>query len=957
MICAWKGAATNSPLRGPRIVSGVLCGALVSISVALAQVPTPPITSSGLNTQITAPTTLPGGQINYNITGGTRPGGGTNLFHSFGNFNVPTNNIANFLNDSGAVTSNILARVTGGSTSNIFGTIQTTGFGNANLFLMNPAGFLFGSTATVNVGGMVAFTTADYLKLADGVRFNAIPDGAADALLSSAPVAAFGFLGSNPGAITVQGSQLAVNSGQGLELVGGNITVQSKALPDGTSQAAQLSAPGGHIHLASVASPGEIVAGTLDYAPNVKGQSFTSFGSIQISEKSVIDASGDGGGTVLIRGGRFVIDDSRISANVTGPTTGPFVGTPGQGVDIQVSQDAVIQNGAVIESNVTGDFPSAIDSGGVRITADRIQITGFPGSLEEFGAQPFTGIKSDTQGAGHSGNIVLRAAGNIEFVQVVNVATDSGFSSDGSMGSPTRASGNAGNVELTSTHGNILITQGGGATILSSQAFNSSGNTGKVIVSAPQGDITLDGAEVFTIMLGSGKGGAVEITAKNLQMNGSFVTNDNQGPLKPGGITITLDGNLTVGGNSVIATTSESPTGASADLSLTARNIVLTQGSLITSATFASGPGGHLTILADTLQITAGTHVTSGSTFAPSFPGLPRGVIPSGAGGDITIRGLTGPAASVMISGADSGVFSNAEGTGPGGNINVTAQSVTVQNGGTMSASTSGTEASATGGSIAISAGQSVTLNAGASITANSTGPANAGNIFINAGQNFTAVNSSVRTDAAQASGGNITVNTSDMVHLTNSQINASVQGAQTTVGGNVTIDPSFVILQSSQILAQATQGQGGNISITTNSLLSDSGSLISASSQSGVNGTVNVQSPISQAGGKIIPLSKTTLEFAPLLSQRCAALASGQYSSFVVAGRDALPVEPGSWLASPLIELPTVTSVETGMNRLLVLNTSPDTPESAIVSVRRISRTGAAARLLETDWWIGCES
>ena len=55
-----------------------------------------PITPSGLNTQVTAPVTLPSGQTQYNITGGTRPGGGTNLYHSFGDFNVPNNNIANF---------------------------------------------------------------------------------------------------------------------------------------------------------------------------------------------------------------------------------------------------------------------------------------------------------------------------------------------------------------------------------------------------------------------------------------------------------------------------------------------------------------------------------------------------------------------------------------------------------------------------------------------------------------------------------------------------------------------------------------------------------------------------------------------------------------------------------------------------------------------------------------------
>ena len=115
------------------------------------------------------------GKTQYDITGGIRPGNGTNLFHSFGQFGVPTNNIANFLNDSGLATSNILGRVTGGNPSNIFGAIQTTGFGAANLFLMNPAGIVFGPNASLNVGGSASFTTADYLRLSDGTKFTAIP--------------------------------------------------------------------------------------------------------------------------------------------------------------------------------------------------------------------------------------------------------------------------------------------------------------------------------------------------------------------------------------------------------------------------------------------------------------------------------------------------------------------------------------------------------------------------------------------------------------------------------------------------------------------------------------------------------------------------------------------------------------------------------------------------------------
>lgn len=156
---------------------------------------TAPITSSGLNTVIT-----PQGHV-FDITGGTRPGNGPNLFHSFGEFGVPPHHIANFLNDSGLATANILGRVTGGNPSQIFGTIQTTGFGHANLFLMNPAGIVFGPTASLNVGGSVSVTTADYLRFANGGIFNAMP-GPQDATLSSSPVAAFGFLGSNPNAVT-----------------------------------------------------------------------------------------------------------------------------------------------------------------------------------------------------------------------------------------------------------------------------------------------------------------------------------------------------------------------------------------------------------------------------------------------------------------------------------------------------------------------------------------------------------------------------------------------------------------------------------------------------------------------------------------------------------------------------------------------------------------------------------
>src|SRR4026208_529337 len=97
-----------------------------SVAIGSQAIGAGPITPSGLNTQVGPAVSLPGGKTQYNMTGGTRPGGGANIFHSFGDFNVPNNNIANFLNSgsvdlsgnalaSGLPTTNILGRITGGN--------------------------------------------------------------------------------------------------------------------------------------------------------------------------------------------------------------------------------------------------------------------------------------------------------------------------------------------------------------------------------------------------------------------------------------------------------------------------------------------------------------------------------------------------------------------------------------------------------------------------------------------------------------------------------------------------------------------------------------------------------------------------------------------------------------------------------------------------------------------------
>jgi len=207
--------------------------------------------------------------------------------------------------------------------------------------------------------------------------------------------------------------------------------------------------------------------------------------------------------------------------------------------------------------------------------------------------------------------------------------------------------------------------------------------------------------------------------------------------------------------------------------------------------------------------------------------------------------------------------------------------------------------------------------------------------------------NSSVTTEASQSSGGaiKITTNSGGGVDLVNSTISASVLDG-TGDGGSVNIEPQFVVLQNSQILAQAVQGPGGNVSITTNLLLPDSISVISASSQFGQNGTVAIQSPISPASGKIVPLSQKPLTETSLMSQRYVAVSEGIFSSFTVAGRDSLPPQPGGWLSSPLELATTKTDSQMGLSE----------PEMPIFSLRRIAPPGFLTQIFAVDY-AGCMS
>jgi filamentous hemagglutinin family protein len=167
----------------------------------------------------------PGGALSgpdYAVTADLGRQIGSNLFHSFGRFNIDTGESAIFSGPHSI--DNILGQVTGGSASTIDGLLRST-IPGANLFLMNPAGVVFGPNASLDVQGAFHATTADFIRLTDGTRFEAIPSSA-DAVLSTAPPEAFGFLDDTPAPITVDHSRLTGAEGETLSLVGGDIGVE-----------------------------------------------------------------------------------------------------------------------------------------------------------------------------------------------------------------------------------------------------------------------------------------------------------------------------------------------------------------------------------------------------------------------------------------------------------------------------------------------------------------------------------------------------------------------------------------------------------------------------------------------------------------------------------------------------------------------------------------------------------
>ncbi|MCT7976991.1 filamentous hemagglutinin N-terminal domain-containing protein, partial [Laspinema olomoucense] len=203
---------------------------LTDVNLSLAQEISPAVDGTGTQVHWN------GNQ--YDIQGGTFSKDGVNLFHSFEKFGLNPGEIANF--QATPHLQNILGRVTGGTASFINGLIQISG-GNANLFLMNPAGILFGQNAQLNVAGDFFATTATGIGFDSNTWFTATGFQNWQELVGT-PVQ-FAFDSWKPGSIANFG-RMELQPGHALVLMGGTVF-----------NAGTLASPGGNITLAAI--PGQ----------------------------------------------------------------------------------------------------------------------------------------------------------------------------------------------------------------------------------------------------------------------------------------------------------------------------------------------------------------------------------------------------------------------------------------------------------------------------------------------------------------------------------------------------------------------------------------------------------------------------------------------------------------------------------------------------------------------------
>ncbi|HEY9833324.1 MAG TPA: filamentous hemagglutinin N-terminal domain-containing protein [Stenomitos sp.] len=810
------------------------------------------------------------------IEGGARRG--SNLFHSFFEFNVDNQQQVYFANPAGVA--NILTRVTGNNASNILGTLGVEG--TANLFLMNPNGIIFGGNAQLDISGSFVASTADGIKLGESGIFSA-KEPQNSTLLAIQPGVLFSVaLRSHQAEIRNQGS-LTVGTGQNLTLHADTVT-----------STGNLTAPGGTVQVlgdrvsllnnASIDVSAPTGGGTvlIGNGKQVNIASSVRINADAIPPNSSLASVGNGnGGTVIVKsdeathfegyisarggensgnGGFVEVSGGNLQFSGSVDTSAPFgqvgtllidpkniliqAGSPISGLAISQAlflNDVILQadNDITVDDDITG-----IGANSLTLLAGR-SLTIAPNRRILLNGGNFTAkfndenalIPSDrdpgiaqfvmspaSQILTNGGNVVI-ASGTFGQTSQINTANAGIITSN--------QAGNSGNITLfalgdvttglldtrsgTGNGGNVSVTSAGGANCLGGSACAIATTNSVLTDSVLQaGDILLNAT------------GNLSITADEFNVNGNITSNG----AVPGKITLTSGGILS--GRGVVLANSIFGSGTSNSLTngitLTANSIVL-EDAFVTTNTFGNGRGGDLSVNATEDVILRNSAIaTIANSLSDSFR-------PTGDAGNLTVntRRLTiihAPGSTFPYP-VGLGTFANTPTDGNAGNLTVNAEE---------SVEIVGDKP----GSFTILPNQqsqaSLLLETGLSTTA--FGGGNSGNLTVNTGRLVVRDGAGITTFPTQGKGGDLTVNATE-VFLQGQGGISTITTPLAKDAGNLELNAERVTLTDGAAIATTTYGSGkaGDLTLSVRQLSIRNGSAISATTLGqGDGGTLTIK-------------------------------------------------------------------------------------------------------------------
>ncbi len=738
---------------------------------------------------------------------------GRNLFHSFSKLDIATGQSATFtedpaLNSGLPPIGNVIARVTGGSPSAIDGLLRST-IPNSDLFLLNPAGVLFGGGSAIDVPGSFTVSTAQQLIFAGGERLST--GVAANPTLSAAPPESFGFLGGAPAAEVVFGNPdpnvrklIRVPDGETLTAVGGNVRVENNT---------QLDAFGGRVQVAAVGSAAATVP--LDLASWNVARGAPSLGEVHLQGASALDSApfdpNVPQGEVVIRGGRLTLADRSL---VRGGGQVPG----GPAVDVAVATDVALDGGSELRTEAQGAQPG----GALRVSAAQIALTDH--SLVR------TRVFEFAPGAAPGGDISLAAD---------RISLAGGSAIDTTTFGPSAG----GAVRLAASTVSL-----DGASIQSST--EGTGVAGDIHIQA--GDLTLGGtasqilsANGVTAPAGTA-GGAIDIVASGAVRvaDGAVIASDTPGASAGGDIhiqgaavRIARDGGALPG--AVRASVEQLASGAGGSISIEAGNVTLAEGGQISTTTSGAGAAGAISIAASGGVLLQGEAIVGGVSQPSS--------IAARSETDADANSVSIAARTIdVLDGAQ--ISTRAAGAGRSGDVTLAAsEQISVQGSATLPSIVSAGAVDGPGGDLSVSAPILEVLDGGR-LNVTSIGAGRGGQIVANVGSLTVAGKSPAGAEsivAAEADGSGdargVTINASDAIHIgLGGTISASSSGLGGSPGDVALIAPSIEI-DGGKVTTQTFGGKGGSIAISGGALKLNDGAEVTASSSGGDAGSIAV--------------------------------------------------------------------------------------------------------------------